>query len=257
MKQPVMWIDHWITVLPDSIEDEIRIWIEDLPRDRIGSLMDAIARAGETAVAAGSTSASPSNDDAPVNEVSDTTPDASTVETVETVESGSNVSGSNVDGETEMPGGEEVAPANSGNGEVEEDTPPSPPSTNAAGRRDWTPKEDAVVRAAPSPAVAYKMYFDAFPHIERSKSSIKSRWYRLVRWADEDGDRMLPPPDLDHSGLRYGTRVVITGDGEFAGETGVVKRVNGDTNEVLVAIDGAPDMVWMPVYAVNIDGDGL
>ncbi len=22
---PVMWIDHWITILPDSIEDEIRI----------------------------------------------------------------------------------------------------------------------------------------------------------------------------------------------------------------------------------------
>jgi hypothetical protein len=101
------------------------------------------------------------------------------------------------------------------------------------------------------------MYYDAFPHIKRSKSSIKSRWYRLMRWADEDGDRILPPPDLDHSGLRYGTRVVITGDGEFAGETGVVKRVNGDTNEVLVAIDGAPDMVWMPVYAVTVDDDGL
>ena len=248
---PVMWIDHWITILPDSIEDEIRIWIEGLSRDRIGSLLNTIVRAGEAAIAA-SSPLLPSIDNISVDTVSDTTPDVSTVETVETVETDPNTCG-----ETEMPGGEEVAPANSGNGEVEGDTPPSPPSTNATGRRDWTPKEDAVVRAAPSPAVAYKMYFDAFPHIERSKSSIKSRWYRLVRWADEDGDRILPPPDLDHSGLRYGTRVVITGDGEFAGETGVVKRVNGDTNEVLVAIDGAPDMVWMPVYAVNIDGDGL
>jgi hypothetical protein len=251
MKQPVMWIDHWITVLPDSIEDEIRIWIEDLPRDRIGSLLNTIVRAGEAAIAA-SSPLLPSIDNISVDTVSDTTPDVSTVETVETVETDPNTCG-----ETETPGGEEVASDSSGNGEVEEDTPPSPPSTNAAGRRDWTPKEDAVVRAAPSPAVAYKMYYDAFPHIKRSKSSIKSRWYRLVRWADEDGDRILPPPDLDHSGLRYGTRVVITGDGEFAGETGVVKRVNGDTNEVLVAIDGAPDMVWMPVYAVNIDGDGL
>jgi len=251
MKQPVMWIDHWITVLPDSIEDEIRIWIEDLPRDRIGSLLNTIVRAGEAAIAA-SSPLLPSIDNISVDTVSDTTPDVSTVETVETVETDPNTCG-----ETETPGGEEVASDSSGNGEVEEDTPPSPPSTNAAGRRDWTPKEDAVVRAAPSPAVAYKAYYDEFPHIKRSKSSIKSRWYRLVRWADEDGDRILPPPDLDHSGLRYGTRVVITGDGEFAGETGVVKRVNGDTNEVLVAIDGAPDMVWMPVYAVNIDGDGL
>ena len=217
LNDPVMWIGHWITILPKGVEDEIWIWIGDLPRDRIGPLLDAIVCAGEAAVAV-----SP-NDGATEDEV---------VSDVET------------------PGGEEITQDDDDDdGEEDDNTPP--PTANAAGRRDWTPKEDAVVRAAPSPAVAYKMYYDAFPHIKRSKSSIKSRWYRLVRWADEDGDRILPPPDLDHSGLRYGTRVVITGDGEFAGEIGVVKRVNGDTNEVLVAIDGAPEFVWVPTYAVT------
>ena len=44
---------------------------------------------------------------------------------------------------------------------------------------------------------------------------------------------------------------MITGDGEFAGETGIVKRTNADTNEMLVAIDGAPEFVWVPTYAVT------
>ncbi|MGE4375482.1 MAG: hypothetical protein AB7D01_07250, partial [Methanoculleus sp.] len=82
---PVMWIDHWITVLPDSIEDEIRIWIEGVPRDRIGSLLNTIVRAGEAAIAA-SSPLLPSIDNISVDTVSDTTPDVSTVETVETVE---------------------------------------------------------------------------------------------------------------------------------------------------------------------------
>lgn len=207
-----MWIDHWITVLPGGVEDEIRIWIEDMLRDRIGTLLDEIVRAGHAALAV-----SPSDG---------TTEDE-------------------VVSETETPSCEEAVQNDDDEGD--DNTPP--PTTTVAGRREWIPKEDAVIRAAPSPAIAYKMYHKKFPHIERSKSSIKSRWYRLVRWAKEDGD--VPPPDLEHTGLHFGTRVVITGDGEFAGETGIVKRTNADTNEVLVAIDGAPEFVWVPTYAVT------
>ena len=215
LNDPVMWIGHWITILPKGVEDEIRIWIGDLPRDRIGPLLDAIVCAGEAAVAV-----SP-NDGATEDEV---------VSDVET------------------PGGEEITQDDDDDdGEEDDNTPP--PTANVAGRREWTPKEDAVIRAAPSPAVAYKMYHKKFPYVERSKSSIKSRWYRLVRWAKEDG--YAPPPDLEHTWLHSGTRVVITGDGEFAGETGIVKRTNADTNEMLVAIDGAPEFVRVPTYAVT------
>ena len=114
-------------------------------------------------------------------------------------------------------------------------------------------RKDAVVRGTVAGS-GVQMYYDAFPHI---KGEVVYQVAVVAGAVGGRGWRPVLPPPVSCSGLRYGTRVVITGDGEFAGETGVVKRVNGDTNEVLVAIDGAPDMVWMPVYAVNIDGDGL
>jgi len=217
MKQPVMWINHRITVLPGGVEDEIKIWIEDLPRDRIGPLLDDIVRAGRAALAP-----------------------------VEVDPPGAETEVGNEVGSKPEP---EVPEASAAVEESQRDQTPTPPTPGV--RRDWTREEDAVLRAAPTAAAAYELYCKQYPRGGRSRSSVKSRWYRVMRGV-EDGDDPVYSQDVAPLGtdLCFGTTVRIVGNGEFAGETGVVKRVNITTNEVLVAIDGVPDFVWMPAYSV-------
>jgi len=243
MKQPVMWINHRITVLSDGVEDEIKIWIEDLPRDRIGPLLDDIVRAGRAALA-------PQEADPP---------EAQPPEAID-VAGGRGIAeiGEPLEARVEKEAGSGPDPAGSEASTIAKesrgDQTPSPLIPGI--RRDWTPQEDAVLRAAPTAAAAYELYQKQYPHGGRSRSSVKSRWYRVMRRV-EDGDETPYPQDIAPLGtdLCFGTRVRIVGNGEFAGETGVVKRVNITTNEVLVAIDGAPDLVWMPTYSVvAIDG---
>jgi len=246
MRQPVMWINHRITVLPDGVEDEIKIWIEDLPRDKIGPLLDDIVRAGRAAMA-------PQEADPP---------EAQPPEAID-VAGGRGIAeiGEPLEARVEKEAGSEPEPevpeASTAVEESRGGQTPSPPTPGV--RRDWTREEDAVLRAAPTAAAAYELYCKRYPHGGRSRSSVKSRWYRVVKWA-EDGDEPsypqdVAPPDI---GLCFGARVRIAGNGEFAGETGVVKRINVEANEVLVAIDGAPDLVWMPAYSVVAitGGDG-
>ncbi len=252
MNQAKLWIDHTISVLPDGVEDEIRIRISDLPRDRVAALLDEIVRASRTAMAAQGADL-PGEVVIMVDPAAEETGEEKTVAAAEAAEVEATEAVAPT-AETREPTREVVETERPG---AQQHGGPGNTATASAARgvwREWTPDEDTVLRVAATPAAAFKAYQEVYPLSPRTYASVKSRWYRVRRDAGkrESDDALLP----DYV-LRPGARVRVRGDRKYTGKTGTVKRVRLTSHEAMVAIDGLPDRIWMPTNAlVPVEMDG-
>ena len=127
-----------------------------------------------------------------------------------------------------------------------------------ANRKDaWTEDESWIVARADTWKEAIVSYRGRFPHSKRTDKAIQSRWVKL-RAATPPQPAPEPVEDLDiderdpdqrvseirRPRFRPGDKVRVTKPA-LRGITGEIKRYYEPTENYLLLVDGAPDLMWV------------
>jgi len=127
-----------------------------------------------------------------------------------------------------------------------------------ANRKDaWTEDESWIVARADTWKEAIVSYRGRFPHSKRTDKAIQSRWVKL-RAATPPQPAPEPVEDLDiderdpdqrvseirRPRFRPGDKVRVTKPA-LRGITGEIKRYYEPTEDYLLLVDGAPDLMWI------------